>query len=576
MNKYSRITIYLIVLILILIRLNYSKFDSTTITNVLTWDAFGYYLILPAQFIYRDVKKMQWVEGIVQEYKTTGSLYQLAEKPNGNRVMKYLLGISIMYAPFFFLGHLFAGWLDLPQDGFSSPYQVSISLAAIFYAFIGLLILRRVLLKFFTDHTNAITLLVVALATNYAQYVAVDSGQTHGYIFTQYAILLYLTIRWHEKPNPLTALSIGLVIGLGVISRPTEIVMLFIPLLYNTYHSIAKKEKWALVNKNKSHVAFALAGGFIGVLPQLLYWKIVTGNWVYDVGSKWTFFQPNWQVLFGWEKGWFIYTPVVILMVAGLFYFRRYSFYWSVLIYFLLNTWIIIAWDDWHYGASYSSRALVQSYAVMSLPLAVMIQKLTHTRMKIAVFIVLGYLTAVNLFQIWQYNKTILHYNSMNRRYYQAIYMNPNPSPAQMSLLDTDEFISNERRYRVTKEIMIDTLFLLHVDKSPSVILFEGNISDIIDLNANDENWIKFSLRELSDWGAFDTYVIGRLEYNGHSKTSRIRMQNGLSKNREWNRIEFYFRIPDNLESGKLSLTAETKTVQDIYIKDVMVTALNR
>ena len=49
------------------------------------------------------------------------------------------------------------------------------------------------------------------------------------------------------------------------------------------------------------------------------------------------------------------------------------------------------------------------------------------------------YLIFLNLFQLWQYNRGIIHYNDMNRRYYQAVYLNPHPSAAEMSLLDTDE-----------------------------------------------------------------------------------------------------------------------------------------
>lgn len=40
--------------------------------------------------------------------------------------MKYLMGLSIIYTPFFFLGHCIAGALEYPQDGFSTPYPLSI------------------------------------------------------------------------------------------------------------------------------------------------------------------------------------------------------------------------------------------------------------------------------------------------------------------------------------------------------------------------------------------------------------------------------------------------------------------
>src|SRR5687768_7270966 len=375
-RQYSKTVLFVIVASMALIRLYYTVSEPNT-AKILTWDAFGYYLYLPGQFIYHDLKKMDWVSEVNNKYQTTGSLYQLSkELPTGNRVIKYFLGVSLLYSPFFGIGHLTAGIFNYPQDGFSAPYQIAICFAALFYAFIGLYVLRWVLLRYFSDTVTSITLVLVALGTNYAQYVSVNSGMSHGYIFTLYAFLLAATVAWHERPSLIRASLVGLLVGLGILSRPTEAVMLFIPLLYGTHQLISKKEKWLLVRQHPSHIAAAIGCCILALFPQLLYWKFVTGHWIYDVGSKWTFLQPNWQVLFGWEKGWFIYTPVAILMVLGLYYLRRNPFFWSVLTYFILNVWIVTAWDDWRYGASYSSRALVQSYAVMSLPLAIMIERI--------------------------------------------------------------------------------------------------------------------------------------------------------------------------------------------------------
>lgn len=82
----------------------------------------------------------------------------------------------------------------------------------------------------------------------------------------------------------------------------------------------------------------------------------------------------------------------------------------------------------------------------------------------------------------------------------------------------------------------------------------------------------------LTEWlcSTFDSYIIAMLEFDGQSKITRVRMQNGLSKQQDWNRIEFYFGIPDHLKAGRISLFADTKTVQDIIIKDIIVKGLSR
>ena len=312
MKHLSTVVILLIFRVLVFIRIRYLRWDTPTVSSTLTWDALGYYMYLPGQFIYHDLGQLKWFPHILEIYQPTGNVYQISALPNGNYAMKYLMGLSILYLPFFFLGHWTAGWLGYPQDGFSAPYQLAVCLAALVYALVGLLILRAVLRRFFSETATAVTLLLVALATNYPQYVSVDGGQTHGFLFTMYAAVLYATVRWYERPSPGWAFITGLLIGLSSITRPTEGVMLFIPWLWLT----ARQEKWVLWRKYRGQLPWGLLGGLLGILPQLVYWKYVTGHWIYDVGSKWTFFRPHWQVLFGWEKGWFIYTPITILMIT--------------------------------------------------------------------------------------------------------------------------------------------------------------------------------------------------------------------------------------------------------------------
>src|SRR5947207_8981229 len=143
-----------------------------------------------------------------------------------------------------------------------------------------------------------------------------------------------------------------------------------------TNKRIKKRKKWTFAKKHPLHFFSAIAGGITALLPQLIYWKEVTGSWIYKMGSKWDFLNPHWRVLFGWEKGWFIYTPVTILMVVGLFMLKKAEYKRAVIVFFILNIWIIIAWHDWRFGGSYSCRALTQSLAVMAIPLSALIERI--------------------------------------------------------------------------------------------------------------------------------------------------------------------------------------------------------
>lgn len=575
MRHLSLLSALAVVAFLAAFRLDLFGWGIQDISKTLTWDAFGYYLYLPGKYIYHDLARLEWLPQILDQYHPTGQLYQTCPLPNGNFAMKYLMGLSILYTPFFFAGHWAAGLLGLPQDGFSAPYCWAVAIGNLAYALAGLLLLRRVLLRFFSEKITALTLLAVGLASNWPQYAAVESGMTHGYLFGVYALALWLTVRWHERPSVFFAALIGLVVGLASITRPTEGVMLFLPLLWQMPAGFPSK--WQFFRQNPTHLAAALAGGFLGILPQLLYWKAVTGSWIYDVGAKFLFFRPHWQVLFGWEKGWFVYTPITIFMVAGLFLMRGRPFQKSVLTYAVLNIWVIIAWADWHYGATYSCRALVQSYPVMALPLALVAEKMLVGWRRFLWLPLMAWLAAVNVFQLWQYNRSIIHYRDMNRAYYGAIFLNPRPTPAQMSLLDTGEFIADETLFLEKFRLAPDSVFRL--DKAAGLaqtMLLDTALVRLPGYDSSQEQWLRVEAKVQSDWGAFETNLVAQLADGQRIKRTACRMHNGICALRERNVIAFYFRLPADFSGARLSVFAETTAAQRIVISEAEARLLEK
>lgn len=376
--------------------------------NAVSWDGLGYYMYLPSILIYNDVKELKWVKPIDSTYNVTGGVfYQASKLESGTYTNKYLGGVAIIQLPYFLMGHYIAYASHTIQDGFSWPYQYALILGLLFWGFVGLALLRKILLIYFPDKVVATTLLLLALCSNLIQYIAVDPVQSHCAIFTLYTLVLWFTIQWHQKPSIKNAFLIGLFCGLAVICRPTELIIIFIPLLWAMQNPIAHQQKGTFLKQHKMHIMLLLFGGLIGILPQLLYWKYTTGSFMYDVGSKWYFLNPWFRVLFGPEKGWFLYTPISIMMVAGLFLIKKYPFQKSVITFCLLNIWIIIAWSDWRYGGSYSTRALVQSYPVFALALASVVQQMVHHK-KQKILYALGLAFALlNFYQLQIYNSGV-------------------------------------------------------------------------------------------------------------------------------------------------------------------------
>jgi len=499
----------------------------------------------PSVYIYGDVSELAWVPGIDSTYNLTGGeLYQATIQENGNYTNKYLGGVAIMQTPFFLIGHAVAKMSDYPADGFSAPYQYSIAFAGIFYCLLGLFILRNVMLRFFRDGPVAITLLLLGLGTNLIQYAAIDGAQSHIYIFPLYSLVLWATIKWHHSPHWKWAALIGFVIGLATICRPTELIMLFIPLLWNTHEKEVRKEKWKLVRKHLPHLWVVIGFGILGILPQLIYWKITTGGFVHNVGSKWFFFNPWFRVLFGAQNGFFIYTPITILFIVGFFFTKKYSFHRSVLTFCLLNIWIIIAWADWRYGATFSTRALVQSYPVFALSMCAAITWVIDRKiLRLLVFNLGAFFIYANIFQIIQYNNGVLHYHDMNWKYYSHVYLNPSPTPLDFSLLDNDIYIDENDFNKVEiKESNVGGF-----GKSE---LGPVSLSNVL-LQQRTE-YVKVEAEITSDVGMGENFL--KLQM-GEKVLAEVRLKRPLAQVGEKTSYAFYAKIPKKRSGNMVSVT---------------------
>ncbi len=442
--------------------------------HILTWDVFGYYLYLPALFIHGDLglRDISWVNQIVEQYQTTSTLYQVTALPNGGWVMKYSSGIALLNLPAFLLAHLYCLLSGFKADGFSVPYHMAWAFSGLIYTIIGLWMMRKILLTYFNEATTSLLLVILVLGTNYFQLTAFDGYLSHNYLFTIYTFIVWYTIRWHENPRMKYAAMLGLFIGLAVLSRPNEMVCVLIPLLWNitTWESVGLKIK--LFSKNISHIIVAFFFAFIIGAIQLVYWKFTTGNWLFysynNAGEGFDFSHPYiLQVLFSFRKGWFIYTPIMVLAVLGFWflYRRNKNLFLPLLSYFVINLYIVSSWTCWWYaGGSYSQRALLSSYVLLMLPLGYLIEYLRAKSKKIqfSIFILISFLLLLNLFQTWQWVHGVIDGTRMSKAYYFAVFGKTNATDDDRKLLlverSVDEFDSfkNESEYKLKQAASFD------------------------------------------------------------------------------------------------------------------------
>jgi len=439
--------------------------DSWTNLRVTKYDVFGYYLYLPATFIYHDVSGLGFVTPILDQYDLTNrgnpahplGNYEVSRARTNpeSYVIKYTMGLSILYAPFFGAAHLYTKYLSsYPADGYSLPYQLAAYLAGLVYALLGLVLLRRLLLLYFSDALTAVLLVVVYCTTNYLCYAVFKSLYSHNFLFVLHTATLLLTHYWLQRPRLRYILGLALTIGLAVLIRPTEVIIMLVPLLLGVASWAGLQARIQLLWAKRLQVVCFGLGVFLVMVPQLLYWHHTSGRWTYDSypGESFDFLHPKlYSGLLSFDNGWLTYTPVMVLALVGLFILwrQRRDWFWLVSLYLGLHVYIAYSWWCWWYMDSFGSRTMVQTYPLLSLPLGFCLQALFQrgvaVRMLTASLLVL--LTALNGFQLWQRQEGIFMPEHMTRRYYFAILGKTHLTKDDLTKFDTNEADPDRTRY---------------------------------------------------------------------------------------------------------------------------------
>lgn len=432
-NSISKLTLSQKVLILLVLLLSVYKLLFAFYENPFCYDNLGYYLYLPKFFIYHDpymIKLNDWLYPLIEKYNNTPYLYQLNFVEN-HYVIRYPLGQSLFYAPFFFLAHIITQFTSYPADGFSIIYQVTVRLGSFFYLIAGLFLLRKALTIIFDEKTTSINLILLVFGTNLHLYAG--STSPHETLFLLYSGMLYLTIHRKNYFSLHFWLKAAAITGLACITRPTDVIIGFIPLLWGlkNLHELGQ-HLWSFITKNTITLLLSLLVFCAVLFLQLLYWKIFAGKWVYytyeATSEKLQLLSPHTlEFLFSYRKGWFIYTPLMFVALFGfrIMYRQRRDLFLSLFVFYVINLYLISSWSTWWYADSFSQRTMVQSLAVSIIPLGFLLRYIMQKRVlaKSLFFTLIMLLFSLNLFQTWQFHNGIFPLDRLTKDAYFYIFL---------------------------------------------------------------------------------------------------------------------------------------------------------
>lgn len=371
-------------------------------------DAKGYYGYLQALFLRHDLGHEPYA-------------WEYVRNTPGGTLNKYFSGTAVSMLPWFAAGHAMALLdPDAPRDGLSKYEMAALYLAAWCYLLIGLWAMAALLRDMgVRPAAVAWTILAFGSGSTLIQYAGFQPGWSHIHSFWVVALFLRCVQRLALGANIRWSIAAAALFGLIVLIRPVNgLLLLAIPVVAGNSTRALIQRWWA----TRSTALGSLLVAVLIVAVQPVLWKVQTGQWLaygYEgEGFQWD--RPEvFKVLFGFRRGLFLWTPVLLLSALGTLLLWRYDRLraaWLAL-YWVANTYVISCWWIWYYGSGFGARVFVDHYPVLAIPFALLLHRAgTHAWIAARVFII-GCIV-LHLFQLWQYHVGILHAECMDRAKY--------------------------------------------------------------------------------------------------------------------------------------------------------------
>jgi len=247
----------------------------------------------------------------------------------GRRINFGTIGCSILWSPFYLAGDLVARATGAPVDGFSKPYVAAVAYGSAVYGFLALVL--AVLCAARLGFNGFVPALAVWLGTPLFFYMYVAPPFSHACSAFAVALFTYVWLSIRDTWPTRGLIALGAAGALMAMVREQDLFFVFGPAL-----DLALGFRlWTLGGRSQSPqrprrkaqsllvAAAAGVGAFALVFaPQAAAYIKLNGHIGPhgSVGRKMNWMAPHGlQVLFSPEHGFFVWTPLALIALAGLF-----------------------------------------------------------------------------------------------------------------------------------------------------------------------------------------------------------------------------------------------------------------
>ncbi len=385
-------------------------------------DGIGYYSYLRSVFFDGDIE-------FSNEFERLGSDDFALPSPDdrtgeGYTPNPFSIGPGILWSPFYICAHM-AGYAmnmlgaDIVLDGYSGIYVYFCVAGTIFYGYLGLYLLFKMLSIFFSKTISFSVTGFILFGSALFYYMISEYFMSHVHSFFAVTLLLYfIFIRLdRERGSETDWFFAGLISGFAGIIRWQNIGFAIVPaflLILNTCREYKKAGRKRVFTGLIRRASLFGAGFIIIIIPQMIIIKMIYGFW-FGIPQGQAFFSFDilrmFYVLFSPYHGLFQWHPILLFGFAGLilsgFKSLKNLFF---LMAFIIQVYIVSLPYDWWAGHSFGMRRLLNSSALLAFGLSGILYALSRKNRAVyrIIYLVFIVFCLINILMSCAYVKSLI------------------------------------------------------------------------------------------------------------------------------------------------------------------------